>query len=73
MLTPLSPMTTGNFLLNNYKQAIQIIKDYSLGVCTWKQCLGISHQDIDGWLEDKEIPEEFGGGTQRTCPGLCVC
>ena len=26
MLTPLSPTTTGNFLLNNYKQAIQIIK-----------------------------------------------
>ena len=66
MLTPLSPTTTGNFLLNNYKQAIQIIKDYSLGICAWKQCLGISNQDIDGWLEDerkfleslKEEPEE---------------
>ena len=32
LLTPLSPMTTGNFLLNNYKQAIQIIKDYLPGV-----------------------------------------
>ena len=66
MLTPLSPATTGNFLLNNYKQAIQIIKDYSLGVHAWKQHLGISNQDIDGWLEDerkfleslKEEPEE---------------
>ena len=66
MLTPLSPATTGNFLLNNYKQAIQIIKDYSLGICAWKQCLGISNQDIDEWLEDerkfleslKEEPEE---------------
>ena len=48
MLTPLSPTTTGNFLLNNYKQAIQIIKDYSLGVLAWKQHLGISNQDIDG-------------------------
>ena len=59
-------MTTGNSLLNNYKQAIQIIKDYSPGVHTWKQHLGISNQDIDGWLEDerkfleslKEEPEE---------------
>ena len=66
MLTPLSPATTGNFLLNNYKQAIQIIKDYLLGVHAWKQHLGISNQDIDGWLKDerkfleslKEEPEE---------------
>ena len=63
MLTPLSPATTGNFLLNNYKQAIQIIKDYLPGVHAWKQHLGISNQDIDGWLEDErkfleEEPEE---------------
>ena len=58
--------TTGNFLLNNYKQAIQIIKDYLPGVHAWRQHLGISNQDIDGWLEDerkfleslKEEPKE---------------
>lgn len=53
-------------MLNNYEQALEIIKAYTPEVRAFKERLSISDRDIDGWLEDekkfledlKEEPEE---------------
>jgi hypothetical protein len=55
----------GNFLLNNYKQAIAIIKDYSPEVNAFKLRLHITDQDIENWVVAEwkfleELKEEPG-------------
>jgi hypothetical protein len=57
---------TGNFLFNNYTQAVQIIKDYTPEVEAFKLRLQVTDSDIEQWLhaeqkflEDlKEEPQE---------------
>lgn len=50
-------------MLNNYRQALEIIRDYTPGVRAFKERLGIEDQDIEGWLVDErkfleELKEE---------------
>lgn len=45
----------GNFLLNNYKQALKIISDYKPELQAFKERLQIDDQVIDGWLGEEEI------------------
>lgn len=59
-------MSAGNFLYNNYVQAITIIKEYKPQIEAFKHELQITDNDIEGWivvercfLEDlKEEPQE---------------
>lgn len=56
----------GNFFINNYKQALKLIKGSTPGLRTFKERLDIDDEEIDGWLakerhfleELKEEPEE---------------
>lgn len=41
-------------MLNNYRQAIKIIKDYTPEVRAFKERLNIDDQVLDGWLDDKK-------------------
>ena len=40
----------GRFMLNNYKQALPIIKVFTPEVLAFKERLHISDEDIEGWL-----------------------
>jgi hypothetical protein len=53
----------GNFLCNNYKQALAIIQDYSPEVEAFKLRLRVTDQDIEHWIDAertflKELKEE---------------
>jgi hypothetical protein len=59
---------SGNFLLNNYKQALKIIKEYGPEVEAFKTQLAISDTTFEEWLNNerefllalKDEPDEWG-------------
>ena len=43
----------GRFLYNNYRQALNIIKDYSPDVERMKNALQVTDEDIEGWVTEE--------------------